>query len=94
MGETVLTFSSQPQVDLRNAPGVKSVVSQNTVTLNYVLGEPAFTTIKAGGKTTVVGTMQKETALNWHVVDLPEPGTFGNYFSIGTNRRYAHIAPH
>ncbi|THH33329.1 hypothetical protein EUX98_g843 [Antrodiella citrinella] len=86
-GETVLTFGSAPQVDLTNALGVNISVSKDTITLNYALGAPAFTSIKTGGKSVVVVTMQKETALNWHAVDLPGDGNFGNYFSIGTNSR-------
>ncbi|TCD69623.1 hypothetical protein EIP91_006848 [Steccherinum ochraceum] len=85
-GETVLAFSSQPSVDTTNAIGVNASATGNNVTLNYSLGDPAFTNIRAGGKTVVVVTMQKETALNWHAVDIPGSGTFGNYFSIGTNQ--------
>ena len=87
-GETVLTFNSRPSVDTKTAPGVQSSVSGNTVTLTYTLGSPAFTRISFGFKTVVVGTMAKETALNWHAVDLPNGGSFGNYFSLGTNSRY------
>jgi len=29
--------------------------------------------------------MQKETALNWHAVDLPGHGNYANYFNFGTN---------
>lgn len=82
----MLSFSSTPTVNLKNAPGVNASVSQNNVTLNYALGDPAFTTIQAGSQSIVFITMQKEIALQWHAVDIPASGDFGNYFSIGTNQ--------
>lgn len=91
-GETALSFPSNSMAELKSAQGgVSAEVSQNTVTLNYDLGPPSFTTLSGGGKTVIVITMQKETALNWHAVDIPGGGNFGNYFSIGTNQRYVHF---
>ncbi|KAF5362341.1 hypothetical protein D9756_002224 [Leucocoprinus leucothites] len=82
-GETAFTFTSAPTV---SAP--TSVVSNFTggvLTLHYTLSGIQPVTISAGRNKINVLIMDKATANTWHAPVIAESGTFGNYFSVGTN---------
>lgn len=84
----MLSFPTVPQVDLRNAGGVNATFANGSLTLNYVLGESRFVSITSSGISAVIVILDKATALQWHAPDITGSGTFGNFFSIGTNQRY------
>ncbi|KAH8093824.1 glycoside hydrolase family 35 protein [Cristinia sonorae] len=93
-GETVLTFPTKQKANLEAAAGVSATVSESSVTLNYDLGAPSFTRISVGGKNVVVITVQKETAYNWHAVDIPGRGDYANYFGFGTKQSVLVSGPY
>ncbi|KAI0788892.1 glycoside hydrolase family 35 protein [Abortiporus biennis] len=88
-GETTFIFSgTPPTVDLSNAPNIKQITSESTITLNYVLNgtSASFVSFSGSGNNLVVMIMDKPTASSWHAVDISSQGNFGAYFSIGTNQ--------
>ncbi|KAF7798724.1 hypothetical protein EIP86_009949 [Pleurotus ostreatoroseus] len=84
-GETVLQFSSAPRVSVSNGSSVSYTIADNTITLNYALGSVEYVSVDLSGSTVILALMAKETASQWHAPMIPGEGTFGNYFSIGTN---------
>ena len=84
-GETVLQFSSAPRVSVSNGSSVSYTIADNTITLNYALGSVEYVSVDLSGSTVILALMAKETASQWHAPVIPGEGTFGNYFSIGTN---------
>ena len=84
-GETVLQFTSPPRVRVSNGSSVSYTISNNTITLNYALESVEYVFVDLPGSTVILAAMAKETASQWHAPVIPGQGTFGNYFSIGTN---------
>ncbi|RDB21488.1 putative beta-galactosidase A [Hypsizygus marmoreus] len=83
-GETALRFTSAPTV--LGPSSVTNTYSNGTLTLNYLLSGSQFITITSGGNALVMILMDKETANTWHAPTIPGTGTFGQFFSIGTNQ--------
>ena len=86
-GETIFNFNSTPEVDLANAANVSLTVLGSSVTLNYKLQGINQITITIGLKIVEVIILDKDTALRWSVVDIPNGDNFGAFFCIGTNQR-------
>ncbi|KAI0690966.1 glycoside hydrolase family 35 protein [Cytidiella melzeri] len=85
--EVMLTFSGAPEVNLSGAPGVAATTTNNTLTLNNLVGSPAWIPVTVDGKiVTILAIMDKGTAGLWHAPVIAASGTFGNYFSIGSNQ--------
>ncbi|PFH50283.1 glycoside hydrolase family 35 protein [Amanita thiersii Skay4041] len=84
-GETVMTFTTAPVVNVTGLSNVSSSFSNGMLTLSYSLSGSQFIPITSGNGSLVVIIMDKATANNWHAPVLAQSGTFGNYFSIGTN---------
>ncbi|KAI0339557.1 glycoside hydrolase family 35 protein [Trametopsis cervina] len=85
--EIMLTFSDDPIVDLSDAHGAAASISNNTLTVNHILGPTAWIPVTVGvQRSTVLIIMDKATASNWHAPVIPGSNEFGNYFSIGTNQ--------
>lgn len=87
-GETVFDLNDPPISISSSTVNVNHTVSGSTVTLNYILDGASFVTISCGPKSVVAVILEKQVALQWHATDLTGDGTYGNYFSVGTNRRY------
>jgi hypothetical protein len=84
--EMMFSFDNAPQIDLSNALGVAATTTNSTLTLNYVTGSPAWIRVSIGQEATIVIViMDKVAAGSWHAPVIAASGTFGNYFSIGTN---------
>ncbi|KAJ3760155.1 glycoside hydrolase family 35 protein [Lentinula raphanica] len=84
-GETVISFETQPTVDLSNAPNVNATFSNGTLALQYLLEGSQFVTIENDKAKLVVMIMDKTVANSWHAPLLSGSGAFDNYFSIGSN---------
>ena len=82
-GETVLTFSSAPTVSAD--PNVTSKFADGLLTLHYTLTGIQLVTIVASGNRINLLIMDKLTAYTWHAPLIAESGTFGNFYSVGTN---------
>ncbi|KAJ3482157.1 hypothetical protein NLI96_g7176 [Meripilus lineatus] len=85
-GETVFDLNDPPISISSSTVNVNHTVSGSTVTLNYILDGASFVTISCGPKSVVAVILEKQVALQWHATDLTGDGTYGNYFSVGTNR--------
>ncbi len=81
-----MQFSSAPRITVSSGSGVSYAIANNTVTLNYELGSGEYVFVDLAGSTVVLALMDKETALQWHAPVVHGQGTFGNYFSLGTNQ--------
>ncbi|THU75776.1 hypothetical protein K435DRAFT_906799, partial [Dendrothele bispora CBS 962.96] len=56
-----------------------------TLMLNYTLEGSPFVSIQINGKPITVILMDKGVANEWHATVISAEGTFGSYFSVGTN---------
>jgi hypothetical protein len=90
-GETAFSFTTVPDVDLSNAPGVAWSFSDAMLTLNYPLNGLGVVKIKSGLKQTTVVLMDKATAFTWSAPVLVGTGQFGNYYGVGTNSSYVVV---
>ncbi len=86
-GETAFLFNDSPLNISSQSPDVTHTISSSSTTLNYLLHGSNFVNITFRNKSVVVMILDKETALQWHAVDIPGQGVFKDYFSIGTNNR-------
>ncbi|KAF7365411.1 Beta-galactosidase [Mycena venus] len=93
-GETSFLFNSAPTVDLAAANGVSSSFSNGTLVLSYTLNGSSFVTITLGTTSIVAIILDKPTANQWHAPIIAGPGTFGNFFSIGTNQTVLVSGPY
>ncbi|KDR80837.1 hypothetical protein GALMADRAFT_135938 [Galerina marginata CBS 339.88] len=83
-GETAIELAS-PVLNLSAFPNVSSRFANGLLTLNYAAGGSQAISIQNGNEALVLVIMDKATAYTWHAPILAGTGTFGNYFSIGTN---------
>lgn len=83
-GETAFRFATAPVVT--STPSVTSTYASGTLIINYVLGDPQFISIVSGNNTIVLVVMDKTRANTWHAPVIPGVGTFGQFFSVGTNQ--------
>jgi len=82
-GETGFTFSSAPTVSAD--PNVLSNFADGLLTLHYTLTGIQLVNIVAAGNKINLLIMDKLTAYTWHAPVIAESGTFGNFYSVGTN---------
>uniref|UniRef100_A0A8H7XSU3 Beta-galactosidase domain-containing protein n=1 Tax=Psilocybe cubensis TaxID=181762 RepID=A0A8H7XSU3_PSICU len=83
-GETAIQLTN-PVLDLSSFPNISSKFSNGLLTLNYITGGSQLVQIQNGNTNLAVFIMDKATANTWHAPVLTQSGTFGNYFSIGSN---------
>ncbi|KAJ7714217.1 glycoside hydrolase family 35 protein [Mycena metata] len=93
-GETSFVFSSAPNVDLAGVSGVSSTFSNGTLVLNYSVNGSAFVPITLGTTSIVAVILDKPTANQWHAPVIAGSGTFGNFFSIGSNQTVLVSGPY
>ncbi|THV02543.1 glycoside hydrolase family 35 protein [Dendrothele bispora CBS 962.96] len=93
-GETVFLSDEEPTVDLSDAPNASSTFSNGALMLNYTLEESHFVSIQINGKPITVILMDKAVANEWHAPVISAEGTFGNYFSVGTNETVLVSGPY
>ncbi|THV02456.1 glycoside hydrolase family 35 protein [Dendrothele bispora CBS 962.96] len=93
-GETVFLSDEEPTVDLLDAPIASSSFSNGALVLNYTLDGSHFIHIQIDGKSVTVILMDKTVADRWHAPVISAEGTFGNYFSIGTNETVLVSGPY
>ena len=87
--EVTLTFPGPPSADLTNAPGVSLTQGSGSLTFNTVIESTTSIPVKVNNRvSTVLIITDKATAGTWHAPVIAGSGTFGNYFSIGTNQTY------
>jgi len=86
-GETVFLADAEPTLDLSDASDLTSSFADGALTLSYTLGGSHFIPMQIDGNSVVVALMDKATANQWHAPVISGHGSFGNYFSIGTNER-------
>lgn len=85
-GETAFRFASAPIVSV--PPFVSSDFSNGTLTISYsLLNASQFISIQDNQSKVVVIVLDKLTANTWHAPVIAGEGDFGQFFSIGTNRR-------
>ncbi|KAI0091585.1 glycoside hydrolase family 35 protein [Irpex rosettiformis] len=93
--EVTFTFSGAPSANLANAPGVSISVESSSLTLNTVVSSTVWVTVTVSNRvSTVLVVTDKATAGSWHAPVIPGSGTFGNYFSIGTNETVLVSGPY
>lgn len=74
-------------VNLSDAPGISSTFQSGILTLNYGLSGVHFVNITPGpANPIVVVLMDKASANKWHAPIIAGSGTFGEFFSVGTNQ--------
>ncbi|KAH8834879.1 glycoside hydrolase family 35 protein [Flagelloscypha sp. PMI_526] len=94
-GETAFLSSSAAKIDTFGAETSVQLSSENgVVTIRYALGVAQFLHLDIGGGGISVIILDKETAYAWHAPIIPAQGTFGNYFSIGTNESVLVSGPY
>ncbi|KAJ7714180.1 glycoside hydrolase family 35 protein [Mycena metata] len=93
-GETSFVFSSAPNVNLAGVSGVSSTFSNGTLVLNYSVNGSAFVPITLGTTSIVAVILDKPTANQWHAPVIAGSGTFGNFFSIGSNQTVLVSGPY
>ncbi|KAI0765993.1 glycoside hydrolase family 35 protein [Irpex lacteus] len=85
--EATLTFPGAPTTNTDNAPGISVTTNSSSLTFNTVIESTSWIPVKVNnGVSTVLIVTDKNTAGSWHAPVIPGSGTFGNYFSIGTNQ--------
>ncbi len=85
-GETGFLLSTKLKVsNLQDAPGATATFSDGRLTLQYTLKGSQFIPIQLQSTKFVVILLDKATAYQWHAPIIEGSGTFGNFFSIGTN---------
>ncbi|KAK7462971.1 hypothetical protein VKT23_007552 [Stygiomarasmius scandens] len=84
-GETVFLADAEPTLDLSDASDVTSSFADGALTLSYTLGGSHFIPMQIDGNSVVIALMDKATANQWHAPVISGEGSFGDYFSIGTN---------
>ncbi|TFK39704.1 glycoside hydrolase family 35 protein [Crucibulum laeve] len=86
-GETAFRFTNQPSIIFPSPafPNITSTFANGTFTLSYTLSGSQFIPITGNGNSLVIVLMDKATANKWHAPVIPASGTFGNFFSVGTN---------
>ncbi|KAJ7175440.1 glycoside hydrolase family 35 protein [Mycena filopes] len=93
-GETSFVFSSAPKVSLAGISGVTSTFANGTLVLNYAVNGSAFVPITFGKTSVVAVIMDKPTANQWHAPIIVGSGTFGNFFSVGSNQTVLVSGPY
>ncbi|KAJ7043887.1 glycoside hydrolase family 35 protein [Mycena alexandri] len=93
-GETSFVFSSAPKVNLAGVSGVSSTFSNGTLVLNYSVNGSAFVPITLGTTSIVAVILDKPTANQWHAPIIAGSGTFGNFFSVGSNQTVLVSGPY
>ena len=87
--EVTFTFLSPPSADLTNAPEVSLTQGSDSLTFNTIIEGTASIPVKVNNRvSTVLIITDKATAGTWHAPVIAGSGTFGNYFSVGTNQTY------
>ncbi|SJL04082.1 related to Probable beta-galactosidase C [Armillaria ostoyae] len=85
-GETAFLLSTELKVsNLQDAPGASATLSDGRLTLQYTLKGSQSIPIQLQSTKFVVILLDKATAYQWHAPIIEGSGTFGNFFSIGTN---------
>ncbi|KAK0438054.1 glycoside hydrolase family 35 protein [Armillaria borealis] len=85
-GETAFLLSTELKAsNLQDAPGATATLSDGRLTLQYTLKGSQFIPIQLQSTKFVVILLDKATAYQWHAPIIEGSGTFGNFFSIGTN---------
>ncbi|KAJ6509031.1 glycoside hydrolase family 35 protein [Mycena sanguinolenta] len=93
-GETAFIFDSAPNVNLAGTSGVSSTFSDGTLVLSYTLSGSSFVPITLGSTSIVAIILDKATANQWHAPIIAGPGSFGNYFSVGSNETVLVSGPY
>ncbi|KAK0202519.1 glycoside hydrolase family 35 protein [Desarmillaria ectypa] len=85
-GETAFLLSTELKTsNLQDAPRATATLSDGRLTLQYTLKGSQFIPIQLQSTSFVVILLDKATAYQWHAPIIEGSGTFGNFFSIGTN---------
>ncbi|KAJ7264004.1 glycoside hydrolase family 35 protein [Mycena haematopus] len=93
-GETSFLFNSAPNVNLAGTSGVSSTFSNGTLVLSYTLNGSSFVPITLDKTRIVAMILDKPTANQWHAPIIAGPGSFGNFFSIGSNETVLVSGPY
>ncbi|KAJ7729673.1 glycoside hydrolase family 35 protein [Mycena maculata] len=96
-GETSFLFDSArslAKADLTGLSGVSSSILNGSLVLNYSLNGTVFVPITFGETNIVAILLDKETAYQWHAPIIEGPGSFGNFFSVGTNETVLVSGPY